>query len=157
MDAEGAVTQVTRVDYGPGAVAWSPDGKWLAFTMLVPEAGSLNSTVPGKPAGATWVAEPKVVERLDYRQDYNGYSDAGHSQLFVVPSERGHAAPADRGSLESFGTGVDDRRQGAPLLEPSSKGRRVRVAGDRDLRGERGERRDPPDHPPEGSRFWPPR
>ena len=89
MDAEGAVTQVTRVDYGPGAVAWSPDGKWLAFTMLVPEAGSLNSTVPGKPAGATWVAEPKVVERLDYRQDYNGYSDAGHSQLFVVPASGG--------------------------------------------------------------------
>ncbi len=45
--------------------------------------------MPGKPAGATWVAEPKVVERLDYRQDYSGYSDAGHSQLFVVPASGG--------------------------------------------------------------------
>ena len=89
MDAEGAVTQVTRVDYGPGAVAWSPDGKWLAFTMLVPESGSLNTSVPGKPAGATWVAEPKVVERLDYKQDYAGYSDQGHAQLFVVPASGG--------------------------------------------------------------------
>ncbi|HEX9893293.1 MAG TPA: S9 family peptidase [Gemmatimonadales bacterium] len=89
MDAEGAVTQVTRLDQGPGALAWSPDGRWIAFTMLVPEAGTLSAAVPGRPAGATWSPEPKIVERLDYRRDYSGYSDAGHGQIFVVPAGGG--------------------------------------------------------------------
>ncbi|HLG06476.1 MAG TPA: hypothetical protein VI383_10035, partial [Gemmatimonadales bacterium] len=31
MDAEGAVTQVTRVQRGPGGPRWSPDGKWIGF------------------------------------------------------------------------------------------------------------------------------
>ena len=35
MDAEGATTQITRVDETPGAIRWSPDGKSLAFTMIV--------------------------------------------------------------------------------------------------------------------------
>ena len=89
MDAEGAKTQVTRVEHGPSGLSWSPDGEWLAFSMLVPEAGSLSAAVPGRPSGATWAAEPKIVERLDYRQDYAGYSDAGHSQIFVVPASGG--------------------------------------------------------------------
>ena len=35
MDAEGAVSQITRLTEAPGALAWSPDGKWLSFTMGV--------------------------------------------------------------------------------------------------------------------------
>jgi dipeptidyl aminopeptidase/acylaminoacyl peptidase len=103
MDAEGAVTQVTRVERSPGSLAWSPDGHWLAFTMLVPEAGSLNAAVPGKPAGANWAPEPKIVERLDYRRDYAGYSDAGHTQIFVVPSSGGTPRQLTSGSWDHNG------------------------------------------------------
>ena len=103
MDAEGATTQVTRVEHGPGSLSWSPDGKWLAFTMLVPESGSLNSSVPGKPAGASWVAEPKIVERLDYRQDFSGYDDAGYNQVFVVPSSGGTPRQLTSGSWNHSG------------------------------------------------------
>ncbi len=35
MDAEGAVSQVTRVEKAPSAVAWSPDGTRLGFMMNV--------------------------------------------------------------------------------------------------------------------------
>ena len=35
MDAEGATSQVTRVDQAPSAIAWSPDGTQLSFTALV--------------------------------------------------------------------------------------------------------------------------
>ncbi|HET9514788.1 MAG TPA: DPP IV N-terminal domain-containing protein, partial [Gemmatimonadales bacterium] len=103
MDAEGAVTQVTRVERSPGSLAWSPDGQWLAFTMLVPEAGSLSAAVPGKPAGANWAPEPKIVERLDYRRDYAGYSDAGHTQIFVVPSSGGTPRQLTSGSWDHNG------------------------------------------------------
>ncbi len=103
MDAEGAVTQVTRVERGPGSLAWSPDGQWLAFTMLVPESGSLSTAVPGKPAGANWAPEPKIVERLDYRRDYAGYSDAGHTQIFVVPASGGTPRQLTSGSWNHSG------------------------------------------------------
>ena len=35
MDAEGATSQVTHVSETPGNLSWSPDGRSLAFTMLV--------------------------------------------------------------------------------------------------------------------------
>src|SRR6266480_5313245 len=37
MDATGATTQVTRVTNTPSELHWSPDGKSIAFAMLVPE------------------------------------------------------------------------------------------------------------------------
>lgn len=35
MDAEGATSQITRLESGPSNVRWSPDGKWIAFTSPV--------------------------------------------------------------------------------------------------------------------------
>ncbi len=89
MDDEGAVTQITRGERGPGSLAWSPDGRSIAFTMRVPSAPPMSAKLPGRPAGADWVAEPKIVDRLDYRQDHVGYVDDGYTQLFVVPATGG--------------------------------------------------------------------
>ena len=33
MDDEGATTQITRLEKGPGGIAWSPDGESLSFSM----------------------------------------------------------------------------------------------------------------------------
>src|SRR5262245_26067649 len=35
MDAEGATSQITRVEKAPSTVAWSPDGLKIAFQMAV--------------------------------------------------------------------------------------------------------------------------
>ena len=43
MDAEGATTQVTRVDKAPADLRWSPDSKTIAFTMSVQERASPTS------------------------------------------------------------------------------------------------------------------
>ena len=48
MDAEGATSQITRVERGPGSLQWSPDGTQIAFTMSVEDAE--NWTVTSRPA-----------------------------------------------------------------------------------------------------------
>ena len=89
MDAEGAVTQITRVPNGPGSIRWSPDGRSIAFTMNVDSDEGWRVSLPGRPDGADWTAEPKVVTRADYRQDRVGYVDGGYRHVFVVPAEGG--------------------------------------------------------------------
>jgi len=89
MDAEGATTQITRVDEGPGNLRWSPDGTSIAFTMSVPSDEGWKVRLPARPEGAKWTEDPKVVTRVSYRRDRRGYIDDGYSHIFVVPSEGG--------------------------------------------------------------------
>ena len=46
MDAEGATSQVTRVTETPANVSWAPDGRSLAFTMLVKNEPSWKISMP---------------------------------------------------------------------------------------------------------------
>jgi dipeptidyl aminopeptidase/acylaminoacyl peptidase len=90
MDDEGASTQITRLQNGPSDVQWSPDGRWLAFTSRVDDRAEFAGVdLPGKPRGAQWTAEPKVVERASYRRDRQGYIDTGWTHIFVVPADGG--------------------------------------------------------------------
>jgi dipeptidyl aminopeptidase/acylaminoacyl peptidase len=89
MDDEGATTQITRVEHAPSNVRWSPDGRRLAFTMSVDDDESWGIRPPGKPDGAKWTADPKIVTRADYRQDRQGFTDTGWRHVFVVPAEGG--------------------------------------------------------------------
>jgi len=89
MDAEGAVTQITRITESPSDLQWSPDGRSIAFRMLVRTKENWNVSLPRAPEGAKWVAPPTVIERLDYRQDRAGFTDQGYAQLFVVSADGG--------------------------------------------------------------------
>lgn len=89
MDDEGAVTQITRVENSPGSIRWSPDGRSVAFSMSADSDEGWRVSLPGRPDGARWTAEPKVVTRASYRRDRVGYTDGGYRHLFVVPAEGG--------------------------------------------------------------------
>lgn len=90
MDAEGATTQITRVTESPSGLAWSPNGEWIAFTMSVDDKPDFpRVSIPGRPEGAKWTADPKVVTRLSYRRDRVGYTDDGYRHIFVVPASGG--------------------------------------------------------------------
>ncbi len=89
MDAEGATSQVTRVERGPGSLQWSPDGTRIAFTMAVEDAEPWSIKLPDRPRGAQWTEGPKIVNRLSYRRDRQGFVDTSHSHIFLVPADGG--------------------------------------------------------------------
>jgi dipeptidyl aminopeptidase/acylaminoacyl peptidase len=89
MDAEGATSQITRVEKSPSNIAWSPDGTKVAFQMNVESKVSWPVKMPRAPEGAKWVDTPRIVERLDYRSDGTGFDDDVDRHLFVVPATGG--------------------------------------------------------------------
>ena len=89
MDAEGATSQITRVEQDPRAPSWAPDGKVIAFAMEVPADPKWAISLPAPPEGAKWTAPPRIVGRLHYRQDRVGYTDAAFMHLFLVPADGG--------------------------------------------------------------------
>ncbi len=87
--AANRTTPITQLTETPRNLAWSPDGQWLAFTMLVPKPQKPFVELPKAPEGADWAPQPKVIETMLYRADGAGYLKEGFAHLFVVPAEGG--------------------------------------------------------------------
>jgi dipeptidyl aminopeptidase/acylaminoacyl peptidase len=89
MDAEGATSQITRVEQSPSGATWSPDGTQVAFTMPVIKKNTWPIKMSSPPEGGKWTEGPRIVERVDYRQDREGFNDDRYRHLFVVPATGG--------------------------------------------------------------------
>ena len=119
MDAEGAVSQVTRVEKTPTTPAWSPDGASIAFTMMVEQKNTWPVKMPRAPEGAKWTEAPRIVERLDYRQDGQGFTDDGYRHVFVVPATGGTARQLTNGDWDH--NGVEWTPDGRQVLFTSNR------------------------------------
>jgi Tol biopolymer transport system component len=104
MDAEGAISQVTRVDQSPASIAWSPDGTQLSFAMLVEDTNTWAINLPKPPRGTKWTEPPHIVERLTYRSDRSGFIDNGYQHIFVVPAIGGTPRALTDGKHNHTGT-----------------------------------------------------
>ena len=89
MDAEGATTQISHLTETPSNLEWSPDGKSIAFTAIVPSKETWKIAMPTPPKGAKWTEAPKIVSRLNYRQDRVGFTDDGYRHVFLIPADGG--------------------------------------------------------------------
>jgi acylaminoacyl-peptidase len=65
----------------PGGLTWSPDGKDLAFTMLVEEKSKPFFELPPAPPGAKWADPPKIIRSVAFRFDGKGYLKEGFQHL----------------------------------------------------------------------------
>ena len=88
MDS-GQEARLTKLADAPGGLAWSPDGKWIAFTMFVPAEPKPLVSLIAPPEGADWGPPLKYIESLVYRADGEGYLKSGYRHIFVVPAEGG--------------------------------------------------------------------
>src|SRR6266702_4312915 len=73
----GQTAKVTSVQKSPTSMTWSPDGRWIAFAMLVPEETKPFAEMPAKPEGADWGKPAKVIRKFLYRalnDDLSGYT-----------------------------------------------------------------------------------
>ena len=85
----GQTARLTQLDASPSGLAWSPDGEHLAFSMFVEAPAEPFAKMPSPPDGADWAESPDVVTQTYYRADGGGYTEKGHSQLFVLDADGG--------------------------------------------------------------------
>lgn len=106
MDAEGAVSQVTRETESPSNIRWSPDGEHVYFQRLVPHGDPYTVDLPAAPEGAEWTPAPRVIDRVHYRYDRVGFLEQGFTHLFRVPAVGGTARQLTSGEWNAGSTFV---------------------------------------------------
>jgi len=99
----GQTARITNLENSPNAISWSPDGKMLSFSALVPGKGPHLADLPAPPAGAKWADPPAAYDRLVYRYNGAGYLKPGYMQLFVVNADGGAARQVTNGNFPNGG------------------------------------------------------
>ncbi len=107
----GQTARLSQLERSPRGLSWSPDGKWIAFSMLVPEEPPQLVKPPKKPEGAKWADPPLVITRLKHEADGEGYLEPGYYHLFVLP--------VDGGTPRQVSTG-DFHHRSTPVWTPDS-------------------------------------
>ncbi|MFZ0427334.1 MAG: S9 family peptidase [Acidobacteriota bacterium] len=108
----GQTARLTQLARSPQNLVWSPDGRWIAFTMLVPEKPQPLVSLPAPPEGAEWADPPKLIRKLEYRADGRGYLEDGFVHLFTLSAEGGTPRQVTQGEFH---------HPGAPVWTPDGK------------------------------------
>ena len=101
--ATGTEARLSNFTQSPGGLSWSPDGKWIAFSMFVPTTHPAPASMPAKPEGAEWADQPKYIDEMYYRADGAGYLKTGFRHIFVMSIEGGTARQITSGNYNHGG------------------------------------------------------
>lgn len=101
--ASGAAAQLTNLTAAPSSLSWSPDGRYLAFTMFVKGAPNSPVTLPGKPQNAEWAKPAIVIDETIYRVDGAGLTEPGYSHVFLIAAEGGSPRQLTSGDFDHRG------------------------------------------------------
>jgi dipeptidyl aminopeptidase/acylaminoacyl peptidase len=108
----GESASISQLTESPSNIVWSPDGEWIAFSMLVAEEAPKLVSLPRKPEGAKWADPPELETRVRHRADGRGDLPHGFEHLFVIPAEGGTARQITSGSFH---------HRSAPAWTPDGK------------------------------------
>ncbi len=99
--------QLTRLERAAGSLTWSPDGRLIAFTSLVPDDSPiLPVRLPDVTRGAQLARGAVIIDRPSWASDGSGPTPRGFSHVFTVDATVGgtprqvtsgnysHSAPA---------------------------------------------------------------
>jgi dipeptidyl aminopeptidase/acylaminoacyl peptidase len=103
LDGSGTERRLTNLQQSPGNLSWSPDGRWLAFSMMVPASPKPLSPRNGQPRGADWADAPKFIDEMVYRADGAGFLKPGHRHLFLLSADGGHPRQLTTGDYDHGG------------------------------------------------------
>jgi dipeptidyl aminopeptidase/acylaminoacyl peptidase len=100
----GVTAAISRFTESPSGLAWSPDSRWLAFTMPTPaERKPLKVDLPEAPKGAKWAEPPKLIDRMVFRMDGEGYLPNTFNQLYLVSADGGAPRQLTHGDFDAEG------------------------------------------------------
>lgn len=94
--AGGEAKQLTKDKNGAGTPVWSPDGQKIAFTAKI----SSSVEQPGKTEEQSDV---KVITRLHYKQNGEGFLGDRYTQVFVVDAATGEQKQLTSGDHDCAG------------------------------------------------------
>jgi dipeptidyl aminopeptidase/acylaminoacyl peptidase len=101
--ATGDSARITGLPDSPDSIAWSPDGRRIAYSMFVPDDGPKLGKAPDKPDGAKWADPLQVIDAVTYRFDGAGYFKPGYTQIFWVPADGGAPTQLTFGAVNAGG------------------------------------------------------
>ncbi len=108
----GLEARLSNLPYTASSLKWSPDGKWIAFSMFVPKSEKPLVQLPAKPKGATWNDAPKYIEKMRFKADGSAnLLPSGYRHIFVLSAEGGTARQLTSG----------DYNHSSPAWSPDGK------------------------------------
>jgi len=100
----GDTAVISQLQASPSNLSWSPDGKWLAFTMNVKAPTKSIAEPRTKPEGATWAKKPITVTTTRYQYDGRGIVEPAYSHVFIVPADGGTSRQLTEGNFNHYGS-----------------------------------------------------